>query len=282
MRIVAVALVLSASIVSSAAQTAQSEAEKRRQHVPYVRAATFCIANFVRQDEQFSNAVVADYFTPLIGRAWPNCQPQLSTMVQMHDQIYGGGGSDFMNGAYWNDLDRAVRQRLAPDIQATRDAAQKAEAQRQAEEEKAENERKAAEERARAERIEAEAKAKVALEEKLAVLQKASELVRDRLMNCVGREGSPMVLTNDSAEAVAKASMFFCQNEVDAFDRSLFELSEAEHGPSANPDATRQVFEKVVLDAITAYVIKARGEMIRKNLQSPSAPPAAQPLGPPT
>ena len=93
-----IALALCAT--SALAQTASlTEAQKRRLHVPYVRAATNCIAAAAQNDSEFANAVKTDYFQPLIARGWEACKQQLTAMVQAHDQIYGGGGLEFAKGA---------------------------------------------------------------------------------------------------------------------------------------------------------------------------------------
>ncbi len=223
-----------------------------------------------RQDEQFPLAVSTDNFRPLIARAINSCKQPLATMVQMHDAIYGGGGATFLTGAYFNDLERAVRKVLATDIATARSIA-----------EKQENDRKAAEARALAERLEAESKAKAAQVEKVALLEKSRDLIREKMLACIGREGASMVLTDEKAEVVAKASMIFCQGDVDALLRSSMEIAETEGETASNPQALREAMEKRVLDVVTAYVVKARGELIEKTLKRPPAPPASPPQGPP-
>jgi hypothetical protein len=55
----AIALILLAG--SAAAQTGSlSEAQKRRLHVPYVKAATYCISSAVRNDPEFNTAAVRE------------------------------------------------------------------------------------------------------------------------------------------------------------------------------------------------------------------------------
>ena len=161
---------------NSALADSQSEREKRKLHVPYVRAATDCLANAVANSSQFASAVETDNFRPLLSSAIDSCLPQLNAMVRMHDVIYGSGGMDFYRGPYLLDVDRAIRSRLAARIALT-----KAEIARTVEQ------RQALAARAAAERAEAEAKEKAARAEKVATAEKVRDVVRDRTMACIGR-----------------------------------------------------------------------------------------------
>ena len=79
------------------------------------------------------------------------------------------------------------------------------------------DEERAAQARADADRLGAERKDQEARTEKVAVLEKSRDLIRDKLLGCIGREGASMVLTDEKAEVVAKAAMIFCQSDVDAW-----------------------------------------------------------------
>jgi hypothetical protein len=138
------------------------------------------------------------------------------------------------------------------------------------------DEQRAAQARAEADRLDAERRDQVARTEKVAVLEKSRDLIRDKLLSCIGREGASMVLTDEKAEVVAKAAMIFCQTDVDAWIRSSMEIASAQDGQPSNPQAQHEEIEKTALDVITAYVVKARGELIRKSLD-PATPPAAKP-----
>ena len=138
------------------------------------------------------------------------------------------------------------------------------------------DEERAAQARADADRLDAERRDQEARTEKVAVLEKSRDLIRDRLLGCIGREGASMVLTDEKAEVVAKAAMIFCQSDVDAWVRSSMEIASSQEGQPSNPQAQHEAIEKTALDVITAYVVKARGELIRKSLD-PKAPPTATP-----
>jgi hypothetical protein len=70
--------------------------------------------------------------------------------------------------------------------------------------------------------------------------------------------------------------MIFCQDDVDAWVRSSMEIASSQDGQPSNLQAQHEAIEKTALDVITAYVVKARGELIRKSLD-PKAPPTVTP-----
>lgn len=264
----------------------QSEAEKRRQHVPYVRAATDCVAAVIRRDDQFDSAVAYDSFQPLLNRAVSVCQQSISLMITTHDAIYGFGGQAFYAGPYLADLERAVRGRLAGQIASSRANAERQAAERQASEERARSERVAQQERERAERetaaaraeaqrLEAENRAQIARAEKLDLLQKSRDLIRAKTLACIGKEGSTMLLTDEKAEVIAKAAMIFCESDVDALIRVTTELVEAESNSPVNRQQVRGLAESRVREVVTAYVIRSRGELIGKNLKEQQTPSSA-------
>jgi hypothetical protein len=271
MRTVSIALFVGLSVSAALAQSyPTSESQKRHLLLPYIMSATSCIASATRRDADFNFAVSTNNFAPVIARGWQTCLPQLNAMAQAHDQIYGYGGVDFAKGAYSDDLERAVRKVLARDIETERAVL-----------DQEENDRRAAEARAAAERLDAERREQEARTEKAALLEKSRDLIRDRVLACIGREGASMVLTDEKAEVVAKASMVFCQKEVDALVQSSIEIAEAQSGPAASAQVLHEAMEKNVLDVVTAYVVKARGELIQKSLKPPPAPTPQQQGGPP-
>lgn len=109
--------------------------------------------------------------------------------------------------------------------------------------------------------------------EKKAVLEKSRDLIRSRMLACIGKEGASMLLTDEKAEVVAKAAMIFCKNDVDALVRATIELIETEAGRPSNRSAIREAAEKRVQEVVTAHIIRTRGEMIGRG-RSPAQPPA--------
>ncbi|UZF92092.1 hypothetical protein [Bosea sp. NBC_00550] len=116
--------------------------------------------------------------------------------------------------------------------------------------------------------------------EKKALLEKTRDLIRSKMLACIGREGAPMLLTDEKAEVVAKAAMLFCKSDVDALTNATIELIETEEGRPANRGAIRDAAERRVQEVVTAHVIRTRGEMIGKGQQRPDNPPPARPSDP--
>ncbi|SIR58880.1 hypothetical protein [Bosea sp. TND4EK4] len=118
--------------------------------------------------------------------------------------------------------------------------------------------------------------------EKKTVLEKSRDLIRSRMLACIGREGAPMLLTDEKAEVVAKAAMLFCKADVDALTNATIELIETEAGRAANRAAIRDAAEKRVQELVTAHVVRTRGEMIGKGRtpggNAPARPPDAAPV----
>lgn len=108
----------------------------RRQHLPYVRAASDCIATAVRNDFWFTVAVEQNSFTAPIMRAKSSCWSQIQAMIVAHDRLYGTGGREFYEGPYELDLERAVRTRLKEVIVRTAETSARARAEKQAQEER--------------------------------------------------------------------------------------------------------------------------------------------------
>jgi hypothetical protein len=123
---------------------------------------------------------------------------------------------------------------------------------------------------------EATEKERAARAEKKALLEKTRDLIRSKMLACIGREGAPMLLTDEKAEVVARAAMLFCKSDVDALTNATIELIEAEEGRPANRSAVRDAAEKRVQEVVTAHVIRTRGEMIGKG-QRPDNPAPTRP-----
>jgi hypothetical protein len=253
----------------------------RRQHLPYVRAASDCIATAVRSDFGFLAVVEANNFAAPIMRAKASCWPQIQTMISAHDAIYGTGGREFYEGPYDLDLDRAVRARLKGVIEQSREAASRAQIEKQALEERirqeaaakaareaearklaearAADEQAAAAARARAERLEAENRERAAREAKLAMLKPAQALLRDKAFGCIERETQAMLATSENAAAVAKAGMVLCRSDVEALTELTSEVLETESGDAVPLSAFRPIAEKSVSELVAAEIMRRRG-----------------------
>jgi hypothetical protein len=119
--------------------------------------------------------------------------------------------------------------------------------------------------------------------EKRVTLEKARDLIRSRMLACIGREGATMLLTNETAEAVAKAAMIFCKADVDALIQSTIEIAELEGNRASDRNAIRRTAEQRVQEVVTAHIIRTRGAMLnRRNqpAQPTQSPPPASALPP--
>lgn len=261
-------VVISSVFLSTVLCNEANAQTQRQRHLPYIRAASDCIANAVKRDYAFADAVETDNFKPLIGRAYDPCRSELVKMMQAHDEIFGGGGAQFLTVDYAADVERAVKTRLAGAIEETRSNLARAAEQRAL-----------ADAKAKADRIEAENRAKAAQAEKLAVTKQAQDLIRERMFNCIGKEAATMILTNETAEVVAKAAMVFCRSEVDAMAQVTMDVIEAEAGEVRSKSAFRQQADTTVKDFVTAYIVKARGAMLSSKGRRGNNEPATSEQG---
>lgn len=118
--------------------------------------------------------------------------------------------------------------------------------------------------------------------EKKAVLEKTRDLIRTRMLTCIGREGGPMLATDEKAEVVAKAAMIFCRADVDALAQAIIEIQEHDGTRPVDREAVRRAATQRVQDVVVAQIVKSRGEMLNRRNQTPSAPPASngRPISP--
>ncbi|WP_454917096.1 S1C family serine protease [Xanthobacter sediminis] len=95
-----------------------SEQQARSAVVPYIRAATDCIAEQMANDPRFDSFAIEGRVMSLMLDAAKICQPKLNAMVSAHDRYYyPGKGREFLSGAYAEDLPRALNERLKARIE---------------------------------------------------------------------------------------------------------------------------------------------------------------------
>ena len=135
---------------------------------------------------------------------------------------------------------------------------------------------RAAQSRAAAARIEAETKERAARAEKVALLQKAIDVIRAKLFDCIASQASSMVLTNETSEVVAKSAILLCNSDADAFARAVLEKVAAETGSSGS----REQVDKLLQDLVTARIVKVRGDILKQQLDKPPPPPPIPNLPP--
>lgn len=108
--------------------------------------------------------------------------------------------------------------------------------------------------------------------EKKAVLEKTRDLIRTRMLTCIGREGGPMLATDEKAEVVAKAAMIFCKADVDALAQAIIEIHELDGTRAVDREAVRRVAAQSVQDVVVAQIVRSRGEMLNRRNQQPATP----------
>lgn len=210
------------TLVATVTANAQvNEAAQRKAVVPYIRAATDCIATAMRADTGFVAAAVADNLFPLRANAFKVCEGALIRMLAAHDTYYAQGkGMEFLKGPYTEDLDRALRVRLGKEMVEIR--------VRKLEEEKA-REQALAERRTRADTLIAKA------------------------YDCVWDELKIMMLAKETSDDVSNAAITLCRSDRDA---AIGELMAAYQ--SAGNAELRTRLEKTFKDKVLATVIKIR------------------------
>lgn len=224
--------------------------EKRRTHVPFVRATTDCIAQNAPLHLNFRSSVLSNNLLPVLQDiARTKCRDVSVDMVVAHNRIYGGGGMEFFYGPYMRDLERAVRNRIKPRIDSVL-----AEEARLTEVRRAEAEKAAA---LRAEQIQ--------------TAESVTAAVRTRAYACVRREAGTMILTSERAEVVARAAAVFCRNDVEALAEAVRQEARAK---GANPSIDLDAMAKdKVTEIVTAEIVKLRAEL----LKAPEEPKSRQP-----
>lgn len=108
--------------------------------------------------------------------------------------------------------------------------------------------------------------------EKRTVLEKTRDLIRARMLTCIGREGGPMLATDEKAEVVAKAAMIFCKADVDALAQAIIEIQEHDGARPVDREAVRRAATQSVQDVVVAQIVKSRGEMLSRRNQQPARP----------
>ena len=108
--------------------------------------------------------------------------------------------------------------------------------------------------------------------EKKVVLEKTRDLIRTRMLTCIGREGGPMLATDEKAEVVAKAAMIFCKGDVDALAQAIIEIHELEGIRPVDREAVRRAAAQSVQDVVVAQIVRSRGEMLNRRNQQPATP----------
>jgi hypothetical protein len=226
-----------------------NEAQKRRLLLPYVRSATDCFANTVRQRSDLADGYLAGRMRTFFADALSSCGEQVRTLANQHDLIYGPGtGNPFVTGPYFADLERAVLSRIKPEIDRQIAAA----------------EQRRAEERARAEAAEAAQRRRVAL------LKDTEKMLISSAYECANSQLRRLMSSNERAEVLAEAAMTICSKEVKAAIDATYSVMQAENPAIRSTFETDELLRNAMRKGIQTNAVVMRAE--RNNPQ-----PAPQP-----
>ncbi|BAF89705.1 hypothetical protein AZC_3707 [Azorhizobium caulinodans ORS 571] len=222
-------------------QTGLTEKQARAAVVPYVRAATDCIAKQMGEDPRFATFVREARTMDLLPEAINRCRPAVRTMIEMHDRYYGPGyGEQFARGPYLDDLPRAAGARLKEQISAiiARDAA--------------------------------DAEARI---NRIAATRERKEATTKELWSCIGEKTIALVSSGERAELVADAALALCSSELGRYlDASIAWEGLQGTAPASLVALRDELAAAARKQAVTlAVVAKSRG--------APPASPSQSSLG---
>lgn len=185
------------------AQAAMTEAQKRAQVVPLIRALTDCVAKTALYDTAAPLAYRSGTFNAYIVRLIGRCPDYFTQLQQVYDRVYGQGElGTFIDGDYANDLPRAILRRIKPQLEAKVEVLTKSEAERAA---RIEEERQAELAREADERRVEEARERVAEQARQErAQQEAAE--RQRQIALAEQQAAAAKAAASQAQAEAKAA----------------------------------------------------------------------------
>lgn len=104
------------ALASGVAGAGDSETQKRIEVLPYIRAASDCVAKEVVQENDAKAALQSldIEFSSLSSNPLSRCGFTIKDMIYAHERIYGAGtGETFYAGPYKQDVKRAVLSRMS-------------------------------------------------------------------------------------------------------------------------------------------------------------------------
>lgn len=227
-----------------------TEAQKRKIHLPYVRAATNCISNFLMANpESLRLARQGRWADALQTMPKGQCGAEISVLVTTHDQLYGAGtGQTFFTGPYITDLPRALGTRL------------KGEFERIA----------AAEAREIATRQQEAANQEAAKRARLDEADRVLRLYREKMYECTTNQIVKLVNSSEGAEVLATAAMTICSDEISNAVRAGTAKLRIEF-PDAETGILRSDFEAIIRKHVVTTAVRTKAV-----LNNPRQPPATE------
>ncbi|KAA2235593.1 hypothetical protein [Salinarimonas soli] len=253
-----IALLAAMSVSAALAQTSAEEQQRRRAHLPSIRAATDCIAREALREPLAVDAVQQNRLHEILRDPMLRCTGPIGFMISEHDRLYGWGtGRAFFDGPYLQDVTRAVLARIKPDVDRRVTEAGRLEAERQAQVARAEAERR----------------------QRLQIAEQARNLLRDRMYECTTRQLVDLVSSSENANVLATAAMTICRREVDQALDAALEAFTVENGGSGSADLAqfRNRLRDVVRENVVTNAVQARAASSSTPTQPRSMAPATQP-----
>jgi hypothetical protein len=240
MKRVALGIGLLAGFMAQAAfGQGMTDAQRRKIHLPYVRAATDCYAGVIRANTSTLDLARENRWYDAISAVGDSCNQALLAMIDVHNRLYGPGtGVTFAKGPYLEDLPRAIGVRLKDDLARRSNEVEQAQAGRR---------------------------------QRIEEATRSRNLLRDRMYDCTTKELNQLVASSESAEVLTSAAMTLCSREVDATLDAAIELARLEGSTSSD---LRENLSDVVRKNILAGAVQAKASA-KKLDASPSMLPAA-------
>lgn len=109
MRLPALVAVSLLAALPAFAQQASVDQQRRKIALPFIRAATDCVAQVVATNPIAARAVTDGRGLDLMRTSYATCRAEIDRVERVHDEMHGSGtGKSFLLTAYANDLPRAV------------------------------------------------------------------------------------------------------------------------------------------------------------------------------
>lgn len=255
-----VGLVLVGSPSVGGAQSLLEDPVRRREVVPSVRAATSCVTREAGSDPMVARAyALSGSIMAQLSGPFQRCSREIGYMISEHDRVYGYGyGQVFFEGAYRNDIERAVLSRIRPDLDRQKGEIERAEAERREQERQAEARRTADARRAEVERQETELRRQRAAAERVEQTERTRDLLRDHMYECTTRQLVSLVRSGEAAKVLANAAMTLCSSDVDAF--LTYVNVKGGQGPLsvADQNTLRQAGREKILENVTASAVQVK------------------------
>ena len=250
-----IALVPSSSHAQQSSPSTVTDAQRRKAHLPFVRATTDCISKTVLRQTDIVQKVQQNQLQSAISNVGSACSQEVQMLIQKHDEIYGyGTGQSFFSGPYLNDLPRAVLSRIRPEIDRRATELARWETQRK---------------------------------ELLDFAETRHSVARQTAYDCTREQLATLVKSSEAAAVLTQAAMSVCRKEINAMIDASSDWEVLKTGSHHSPTVKNEIRE-VIGKSVMTQAVQARAEMasqvqpqvIPQPLPVPQLQPKATPSQP--